>query len=892
MRTLRYVDFDLRLQRDGSHYTASVVSPAGEAQSTFSLPLSPDKIENLILRIGRRLGGRVRRVHSSEMEAARELGGSLFEALFTGNVRDCYTRSLDQITKNENAGLRLRLRLQDVPELADLPWEFLLDRTNGRFVAHSMQTPLVRYVEMSQSLRPLLTTLPLRVLVMISAPIDEPGLDQQEERNRLEQAFEPLRKQGKVEVTWQEDATLPALMRYLRKQSYHIFHFVGHGAFDAKRDVGLLVLEDEQERSARVESDRIGAFLHDHPSLRLAVLNSCEGARSSRNDPFAGVAANLVRQGIPAVVAMQFEISDEAAITFAGEFYSALAEGVPVDAAVAEARKAIYATNDVEWATPVLYMRSPNGVLFKLAAPKDPEQRQREEEEQRARELERQRAEEVAKEEARREQEAQVAAARAREEEEQREREREQEAQVAAARAREEEEQREREREQSIAARAERRRKAEAEARLKRERGEAAEVAKKSSAPAPPQPFTPPDEPETPGITRTAWIAVSAIVGVFILILVLASQNDGGFDSSAPPPPPSVYAVTLSVSPATVSVSVGDTIQLIASSTNSDGTTATPYAYWSSSDPAVATVSPYSGAVTGVAPGTAVITAASGVSGQAQVTVLANATYDISDLRANVGRIRLFASGDTLLARSARSYRTSFDADTTRFVNVELELTHPASTAAREAKIPCAYYDAAGAVFGRVEINAYVAAGETVSWQALGLGWKDAGNWTPGGYRVTCRFGGKTIGRSSFTIQGSVVAPPPPPVTSYDIAVLKARVTGFRFFEGPYETPTVQQRDYSRRFDHLKARYIYSQLELAFPATEHAVDVSLTCKFYQNGSEWWSRPVSIPIPAGWTGAWSPISAGWTTAGNWTTGTYRVQCMADGRVIADDTFDIY
>jgi formylglycine-generating enzyme required for sulfatase activity len=80
-----------------------------------------------------------------------------------------------------------------------------------------------------------------------------------------------------------------------------------------------------------------------------------------------GVATTLVRQGIPSVVAMQFEITDAAAITFAGEFYAALSEGFPVDAAVAEARKAIYAMpNDVEWGTPVLYMRSPDGVLFNL----------------------------------------------------------------------------------------------------------------------------------------------------------------------------------------------------------------------------------------------------------------------------------------------------------------------------------------------------------------------------------------------------------------------------------------------------------------------------------------------------------------------------------------------
>ena len=62
---------------------------------------------------------------------------------------------------------------------------------------------------------------------------------------------------------------------------------------------------------------------------------------------------------------MQFEITDRAAIVFAGEFYSALADGLPVDSSVAEARKAIYADqNDIEWGTPVLFMRVADGRLF------------------------------------------------------------------------------------------------------------------------------------------------------------------------------------------------------------------------------------------------------------------------------------------------------------------------------------------------------------------------------------------------------------------------------------------------------------------------------------------------------------------------------------------------
>ena len=102
--------------------------------------------------------------------------------------------------------------------------------------------------------------------------------------------------------------------------------------------------------------------------IRLVVLNSCEGSRGAVDDPFSGVASSLIERGIPAVIGMQFEITDRAAILFGSEFYTALANGMPVDIAVAEARRGIYADdNDIEWGTPVLFMRVEDGQLFDVA---------------------------------------------------------------------------------------------------------------------------------------------------------------------------------------------------------------------------------------------------------------------------------------------------------------------------------------------------------------------------------------------------------------------------------------------------------------------------------------------------------------------------------------------
>jgi formylglycine-generating enzyme required for sulfatase activity len=157
------------------------------------------------------------------------------------------------------------------------------------------------------------------------------------------------------------------LQRKLRQGRYHILHFIGHGIFDESKQDGVLIFCDEHGRGSPQSGQDLGILLRDHRSLRLALLNTCEGARTGTEDPFAGVAHSLVQMGLPAVIAMQFEISDSAATLFAREFYTALAEGDGVDAALGEARKAIFAgQKSVEWGTPVLFSRTLDGKVFEL----------------------------------------------------------------------------------------------------------------------------------------------------------------------------------------------------------------------------------------------------------------------------------------------------------------------------------------------------------------------------------------------------------------------------------------------------------------------------------------------------------------------------------------------
>jgi tetratricopeptide (TPR) repeat protein len=155
---------------------------------------------------------------------------------------------------------------------------------------------------------------------------------------------------------------------------WHVFHFVGHAAFDPRSDAGVLLLAGDDGRATPVSASQLAGLLADHRTLRLAVLNACEGARGSEQSRFSSIAAGLVRRGLPAVLAMQYEISDRAAIEFTSSFYAALAAGLPIDAATSEARKAIdlALAGSLEWGTPLLIMRTPDGTLWEVQTRRRP----------------------------------------------------------------------------------------------------------------------------------------------------------------------------------------------------------------------------------------------------------------------------------------------------------------------------------------------------------------------------------------------------------------------------------------------------------------------------------------------------------------------------------------
>jgi len=299
------------------------------------------------------------------------VGDELFNAIFSGPVLSLFERSMGMLHSSQR-GLRVKIHIDpedpSLTQLASLPWEFLYRKDTRDFLNLSKFTPIVRYLDVQRPFTALPLERPLRILVVISDPEDYTGLDLKQERNLIEDTWA---KQEGIQVEFMEHASILSLQQRLARRPYHVLHYMGHGAFDDYTGHGVLVMQNEKGLGQLVDGSSLGVLLRDVLTMRLVFLNACDTAQVTREqglDPFAGVASAMVMAGIPAVVAMQFPISDQAAITFSGTFYPLLAQGNPVDVAVAEGRRAIRLENSrtMEWGTPVLFMRAPKGDIFRV----------------------------------------------------------------------------------------------------------------------------------------------------------------------------------------------------------------------------------------------------------------------------------------------------------------------------------------------------------------------------------------------------------------------------------------------------------------------------------------------------------------------------------------------
>lgn len=328
------------------------------------------------------------------------LGRFLYRLLFgddatPGTMRHefetAYQVFREQAEQDESTRLRLWLIFdQEADELASLPWEFLFmpepdDERAGIFLAGG-ETKLIltRFVP---EVGDLVGTLPpeerpLRILVAYAFPEDPdenlPKLDPTEVIDQVEAIAS-----DSISVDVLRNASFDELQARITKNRPHIVHFIGHGKpgrlalFRPGKDIEQELARTKRRVEAEwCSSDQVARLFEPHKP-RLVFLHACHGgsafadatSSSTSLKSLTNLARELAYARVPAVIAMQYSIPNRDAAEFAGAFYRALADGLPMDEAVAVARQQLARPTGREafghrrFATPVVYLQTSDPIM-------------------------------------------------------------------------------------------------------------------------------------------------------------------------------------------------------------------------------------------------------------------------------------------------------------------------------------------------------------------------------------------------------------------------------------------------------------------------------------------------------------------------------------------------
>jgi tetratricopeptide (TPR) repeat protein len=316
--------------------------------------------------------------HNNKLDKKQscQLGEALFASLFDPVLSQDFLNFYFKVVQQEEQLLRIELDIdeEEMPEIAALPWEFLClpERTNQGtvwlatdpnlvFSRRRALWNLVKPIQLEQGEK-------LRIALAISAPKDLPNVEYAEIQEYLEALANEQSED--IELLSIVNPATPTAINELLKQKPHIFHFIGHGRFENEEGekIGQIALVRKILNKASWVDAKFFAGLFVHiPRPGIVILQACEGGMQSESEAFRGVAAKIVGQNIPVVVAMQYEVANATASVFSSEFYKRLGKGEPVDIAAQNGRWMIgletqYINRD--FATPVIFMNVQDGYLF------------------------------------------------------------------------------------------------------------------------------------------------------------------------------------------------------------------------------------------------------------------------------------------------------------------------------------------------------------------------------------------------------------------------------------------------------------------------------------------------------------------------------------------------
>jgi hypothetical protein len=305
------------------------------------------------------------RIQAAAADGAEAAGRALAERLFSDQeVRSHYDMAIAS-AQTAQAVLRVRLFIgPTAPELHALKWELLLDPCTGAPLATRERVLFSRYLS-SHDWRPVKLRPPdsLRTLVAIANPTDlaEYGMAPVDVEGERDRARDALGEAPIEEVTG--PSTFSRLVERLHEE-FDVLYLVAHGAMDD--DDPILWFEDDagasDKRAGRDLVDRLGEL--PRPP-RLVVLASCRSGDTgalSDGGSLVALGPRLAEAGIPAVLAMQGDISMETVQRFMPAFFLALRRDGRIDAAMAAARFGVKYRPDM--ASLVLFLRLTSGRIW------------------------------------------------------------------------------------------------------------------------------------------------------------------------------------------------------------------------------------------------------------------------------------------------------------------------------------------------------------------------------------------------------------------------------------------------------------------------------------------------------------------------------------------------
>lgn len=305
--------------------------------------------------------------------------GNAFYALLPENFQEDFRKLVQRLLERGDS-IRLILEASEgekADHLLNLPWEILCTESTDLYLARSPRLLIVRRLldvrrRASMTVAPPLNRNVLHVIAHHDN--DAPRYHIDESLRQMEREIIPKALGSDSYHLVQNPGSVEQLQEALSTGDYHIMHFLGHGEMANKvheqlgnRDPvsawhrGYLRFFDRDGKPQPTTGEQLEVRLQFTPSVQLVVLNACHG-NSSFLDANMSIAArtialDMVRSGLPYVVAMQGQITQEAAKHFIQAFYKTLQAGHDIAYAVAVGRAMIAANmpNTIDWCLPILY---------------------------------------------------------------------------------------------------------------------------------------------------------------------------------------------------------------------------------------------------------------------------------------------------------------------------------------------------------------------------------------------------------------------------------------------------------------------------------------------------------------------------------------------------------